>query len=98
MTLPGERVGLGACTRLDDVIERGQQPIDGLDRVVWATERSLLLEVPVDVAELALFLLAKVLTHAKDGQVEEVAPLDGRSDLGDGRAIGEHFTVVGRRR
>ncbi len=68
--------------------------VNGLHPSVWATLLDLLAIVVVDVTELALFLGAKVLADAEDRQIQEIAPLNGRRDLGDWPAVRQEVAVV----
>src|SRR4029450_7673778 len=79
---------------LVDDLERLDDLIDLLDRVVGAPRGLLLAIVLVQVAEPALLLEPEVLALPVDGEVDEVAPLDGRRHLRDGLAALERSLVV----
>ena len=48
----------------------------------------------IDVTELTFFLFAKVLTNAKDRQIDQVTPFDGGRDLCRRFAIGQPIRVM----
>ncbi len=97
----GERVRGGHLRGvvLVDDLERLEDFVDVLHTRVRATGRLVLAPVVVDVAVLALLLGAEVLADAERGQVDQVAPLDGRGHLHDRLPVGEGVPVVlGHRR
>ena len=92
----GDRVGAAECVGRVNALQRGQHVGDGLDAGIGTSLLNLLAVVVVDIAELALFFRAEILTDAEDGQVDQIAPLDHRRDLGDGSPIRQLLAVVRR--
>ena len=66
------------------------------DARVGPTALLLLTIVSIDVAKLALLLAAEVLTDSENGQVEQIPPLNGRSDIDDWFPITQSPLVVFR--
>ncbi len=97
----GERVGggrLGGVVPVDD-LQGFEDLLDVLHPGVGTPGRLVLAPVVVDVAVLALLLGAEVLADPENGQIDEVAPLDGRGHLHHRLPAGEGVAVVlGHRR